>query len=517
MISTSLRLGFVLVAGFAATSFASADQDQRLADLTTVAGINGLVNGPKLTQGMDTLAKLRMAQEEVANDREVSALLSRSPLHSVVVHLRVEDNGLETTKFQHFYEGLEVVGSRTMHHVGAAGSEVMNQLAKFDVSTRPTLARDTAVSIARSFVSNRDLRGEPALRVLPSDEQDSARLVYWVAFKSQEDLAGRQVVVDAHSGAVIADLSDHHELAPVQVYATRYQGRRLPGCQTLDSDGSPTDFNLRSCAQVVVNSVPVRGLNDQAALRALSNSNKVLSYFQTAHGRNGIDGRGARILNLVHVGERFANAFWDTENSLMGYGDGDGVVMGDMTAAIDVAAHEISHGVTANTAALLSMNESGALNEANSDFFGKLVANDGDWSMGRAIFIRPRAGKDAIRDLANPARLTGVASYQNGQQQSRPYPAHVSQQARMTDGCDGSNDRCNVHYNSTIPGHAMYLMAQAIGKDAAGKLQYATLTHAMTERTGFRQYGAAVRSVCRQILDARSCQAVNGALARVGL
>jgi Zn-dependent metalloprotease len=162
------------------------------------------------------------------------------------------------------------------------------------------------------------------------------------------------------------------------------------------------------------------------------------------------------------------------------------------------------------------MGEPGALNEANSDFLGKLVSNDG-WAMGKGVFIHPTAGNDAIRDLANPARLHSVVSLANGQTATRPYPVAITQEVRPFQGCDESNDDCNVHYNSTIPSHAMYLMAQVVGKDVAGKIQYAVLTHAMGPNTGFRQYGAAVRQVCTQLYDARTCQAVAQAYASVGL
>ena len=41
--------------------------------------------------------------------------------------------------------------------------------------------------------------------------------------------------------------------------------------------------------------------------------------------------------------------------------------------AIDVAGHEMSHGVTSRTAKLVYSGESGGLNEATSDIFGTAV------------------------------------------------------------------------------------------------------------------------------------------------
>src|SRR5262249_21935766 len=151
------------------------------------------------------------------------------------------------------------------------------------------------------------------------------------------------------------------------------------------------------------------------------------------------------------------------------------------------------------------------------DFFGKMVANDGDWAIGKSVMIHPRPGQDAIRDLQTPGRLSSPVSVAGGKVVVRPYPASTAQEAPMLTSCDGSNDSGNVHYNSTIPSHAMYLAAQAAGKDVMQTLEYVALTHAMGPRTGFRQYGAAIRSVCRQLFDAQTCQTVGAAFARAGI
>ena len=70
-------------------------------------------------------------------------------------------------------------------------------------------------------------------------------------------------------------------------------------------------------------------------------------------------GRSSR----VHYGTNYVNAFWD--GTKMTYGDGDGVNYGPLVS-LDVAGHEMSHGVTENTAALTYSGESGGLNEATS-------------------------------------------------------------------------------------------------------------------------------------------------------
>ncbi len=86
------------------------------------------------------------------------------------------------------------------------------------------------------------------------------------------------------------------------------------------------------------------------------------------------------------------NAFWDDSCFCMTYGDGSGNT--HPLTSLDVAGHEMSHGVTSNTAGLNYSGESGGLNEATSDIFGTGVeffannaADKGDYLIGEEIDI----------------------------------------------------------------------------------------------------------------------------------
>jgi Zn-dependent metalloprotease len=78
-----------------------------------------------------------------------------------------------------------------------------------------------------------------------------------------------------------------------------------------------------------------------------------------------------RLDSTVHYGKRYDNAFWD--GAQMVYGDGDGRLFGRFTAALEVIAHELSHGVIQHEANLDYSDEAGALNESFADVFGALV------------------------------------------------------------------------------------------------------------------------------------------------
>ena len=95
-------------------------------------------------------------------------------------------------------------------------------------------------------------------------------------------------------------------------------------------------------------------------------------YFKTTFGRNGIanDGKGAP--SRVHYGRAYNNAFWSDSCFCMTFGDGDGVQFNPLVS-LDVAGHEMTHGVTSRSANLTYSGESGGLNEATSDIFGTMV------------------------------------------------------------------------------------------------------------------------------------------------
>ena len=107
--------------------------------------------------------------------------------------------------------------------------------------------------------------------------------------------------------------------------------------------------------------------------------------------------------SYVHYASKYNNAFWD--GSKMTYGDGDGKIFGRFTIAIDVVGHELTHGVTENTAGLQYRGQPGALNESMSDVFGSLVkqnvsrqdANKADWLIGAGLFTSKIKGKACAR------------------------------------------------------------------------------------------------------------------------
>ncbi|AXK72435.1 M4 family peptidase [Lysobacter sp. TY2-98] len=128
-------------------------------------------------------------------------------------------------------------------------------------------------------------------------------------------------------------------------------------------------------------------------------------YYKTTFGRNGIknDGKGAK--SLVHVGTNWVNASWDDSCFCMRYGDGDGSTYRPLVA-LDVAGHEMTHGVTSAVNGLAYSRDAGGLNEASSDIMGTMVEfsvanpNDpGDYLIGEEIYNSNPDNTKALRRM----------------------------------------------------------------------------------------------------------------------
>ena len=211
---------------------------------------------------------------------------------------------------------------------------------------------------------------------------------------------------------------------------------------------------------------------DPAAVSAEYNAAVTYNYYRTTFGRNSIDDSGMTIYSLVHVtsnGQGMENAYWN--GGLMAYGDG-GQVFKPLAGGLDVAAHEMTHGVNQHSANLEYVDQSGALNESMSDAFAVMV-DTLNWTIGERVMkdlVDYPSG--ALRDMADP--------HNGGSVGSAPWqPASMSEFVSTTD------DNGGVHTNSGIPNHAVYLVAISIGRSEASRIWYRALTDYLTRSSQF--------------------------------
>lgn len=202
---------------------------------------------------------------------------------------------------------------------------------------------------------------------------------------------------------------------------------------------------------------------DDAVNQAYDGLGATYDYYWSVFDRDSIDGQGLALMGCVHFGTDYDNAFWDNAGHMF-FGDGDGQLLTQTTAGIDVIGHELTHGVTQSEANLTYSGQSGALNESVSDVFGiqvkqralNLDVTESDWLIGADI-VGPEL-QPALRSMKDP----GTANPQD------------QQPADMDHYIPGGD----VHLNSGIPNKAFFVVATTLGGhawDAAGPVWYLAL------------------------------------------
>ncbi len=192
---------------------------------------------------------------------------------------------------------------------------------------------------------------------------------------------------------------------------------------------------------------------DKIAVSAHHNTGLTYSYFYNTFKRKSIDDSGCTIMSIVHLtdynGDPYDNAFWN--DPFVAYGDGN--FYRPLAAALDVVAHELTHGVIQHTVNLDYQFQSGALNESLADFFAVMVDRS-NWLIGEQI---GRSGP--IRSMENP-QLCGQPSHM------KDFVTYSIQQ-----------DNGGVHFNSGIPNNACFRIASFIGKAKTEQIFYRVLSH----------------------------------------
>lgn len=314
-------------------------------------------------------------------------------------------------------------------------------------------------------------------------------LAYKFNIYAKEPLSRKEVFVDATNGQIVWEKDLIHEADVTGTATTFYSGT-----QTITSDNTGgnnhrlretgrgngvrtfTNNNTTNYSNTDITHTSNNWNITEAGLDAHWGAEMTHDYFLNVHGRNSIDGNGFQLNSYVHHDNNYSNAFWD--GSRMTYGDGNG--NNTPFTAIDIAGHEVTHGLTTNTAGLIYQNESGALNESFSDIFGisiDMINRPGhpnaDWVLGDDLgfTIRNMANPHAAGD---PHTYMGV-NYYTGTNDNGGVHTNSGVQnfwyVLLVDGGSGTNDN-NDSYNIT-----------SIGMTKASQVAFRNLTVYLTQNS----------------------------------
>ena len=182
-------------------------------------------------------------------------------------------------------------------------------------------------------------------------------------------------------------------------------------------------------------------------------THQVYHYFYDNFGRRSYDNDDGEVEVYVHTGSPdWNNAHWTNVCDDLEFANG--------YVALDVVAHEFTHGVTRHTSNLIYSNQSGALNESYSDVFAAMV--DGNWTIGEDL------PGGALRDLRDPPALgqpdhmlAGVSGDCDPNNPLKPCALRVPTESADCSPFHKNNNDCGyVHTNSGIPNKVAYLIAE---------------------------------------------------------
>ncbi|MFI7429525.1 M4 family metallopeptidase [Micromonospora sp. NPDC049836] len=437
-------------------------------------------------------------------------------------NITTDADGTEHVRLNRYADGLPVLGGDTVVHLGRGNTwrgadQNLAAAPRRGVKARVGAAAAGRAALAVSTAATRRVDGSQL--VYDADTTGTALAYEVVVGGAYADGTPSElhVLVDAGTGAVRDSWEGVQREGTGNTFhsGTVTVGSTLSGStyQLTDaSRGGHRTYDLNGgtsgTGTLVASASNVFGdgtlANRQtAAADAAYGAQVTWDYYKNVHGRTGIRNDGVAAYSRVHYSSNYANAFWQDSCFCMTYGDG-GSGWYPLTS-LDVAGHEMSHGVTSNTAGLRYSGESGGLNEATSDIFGTLVefsANNakdpGDYLIGEKL----RSSGAPLRYLDKP-----------------------SKDGASADCWSSSVGRLDVHYSSGVANHFFYLLAvgsgsssygnsptcngstvTGIGNAKAGAIWYRALTRYMTSRTNYAGARTATLSAAADLYGSTSTE-----------
>lgn len=399
-------------------------------------------------------------------------------------------NGESHVRFTRTYDNLPVLGGDFVVHLSAADKANGFSVAQREVikaSTSPKVKSDQAAQKARGEFAGESISSAAKPTLVVDARAGKAVLAWKTTVKGVQadgQTPSKQIVVtDANTGKIRS--STETILTPIKVGTTSKQGSLAKKPTTgVAATGSGTgifvgsvslsttlsgstyslvdtthgsnrtcDLNNRTSGTCTTFSgtdnswgTGLQSNRESAGVDAHYGAAKTFDYYKTTFGRTGIFNNGTGVPSRVHYGSSYANAFWD--GTQMTYGDGQSNQA--PLVELDVAGHEMSHGVTEHTAGLDYTGDAGGLNEATSDIFGTMVE-----------FY-------ANNPSDTPDFLIGEEININGNGTPLRYMDKPSKDGGSFDCWSSSVPNSDPHYSSGVGNHLFYLLANGSGQSTYG-------------------------------------------------
>jgi Zn-dependent metalloprotease len=443
----------------------------------------------------------------------------------VVKDVTTDADGSTNVRYIRTFDGLPVIGGDLVSHRDKSGKikgvswNASHQVSVASTKPKISLVAATAVGTKKASLVQHTTEATTGQLVVyagatsgraptKATGRTTSRLAYDVLTKgvrADQTPSRLHTIVDANAGTVLASWDEVETGTGSGIYS---------GSVTIGTTGSPGSYLMSDTSGnyttdlggvgdgsgTDITSVPGTTFTDadnvwgngtigdraSAGVDAQYGAEKTSDYFKNVLGRNGIWDNGVGARSRVHYGNGYANSYWD--GTQMTYGDGIGNA--HPLDELDVVGHEMTHGLTQNTAGLLDVGEAGGLNEATSDIFGTAVewyADDPseppNYLIGELININgngkplrymDQPSKDGVSaDCWSPTVGTLDPHYSSGPLNHWFYLAAEGSGSKAINGVSYSSPTCN---NSTVT---------PIGRDQAAKIWYRTLTTYLTSGSDY--------------------------------
>ncbi|MFI8220945.1 M4 family metallopeptidase [Streptomyces sp. NPDC085932] len=474
-IATAVAAGALLTTGLTSGSSAAADAQGKPA----LAAAPVLLTAP---------ARAALIQEQQADAAATAGEIGLGAQEKLVVKDVVKDaDGTVHTRYERTYAGLPVLGGDLVVHESKSGepqgvtraTKAAIKVASLKPAVPAAKAEQQAVTLAKAAGSEQT-------------EADAApRKVIWAAdgkpvLAYETVVGGLQEDGTPNELHVVTDAATGKKLYEYQAIETGTGNTTYSGTVNLTTTKSGTSYNLTDGTRGGHKTYNLnRGTSgtgtlfsgaddvwgngnpsnlETAAADAHYGAQVTWDFYKSAFGRSGIRNDGRAAYSRVHYGNNYVNAFWSDSCFCMTYGDGAGNA--NPLTSLDVAAHEMSHGLTSATAGLNYSGESGGLNEATSDilgagaeFFANNSADVGDYLIGEEIDI-------------------------NGDGTPLRYMDKPSKDGASKDAWSSSLGGLDVHYSSGPANHFFYLLSEGSGAKTINGVAYNSPTSNGSTVTG---------------------------------
>ncbi|MDD9378996.1 M4 family metallopeptidase [Streptomyces sp. ZAF1911] len=477
----------------------SATADATASQAVSVAQVNpGAEN-----RALSASERATLLAEANSTSAQAAKALGLAGTEKLVVRDVVKDaDGTTHTTYERTYDGIPVLGGDLTVHAKDGVTKSVTKATNADIKVADTNATVTPASAEGAAVSSAKSEGSKDAKA-----SKAARKVIWAA-DGAPVLAFETVVGGLqHDGTpselhVITNAKTGAKIKQWQAIETGVGNTMYTGQVTLGTSASGSNFTLTDAGRGSHKTYDLNGgtgsgtgtlftgpddtwgnglpsNRETAGADAHYGAQLTWDYYKNVHGRNGLRNDGVAPYSRVHYGNAYVNAFWSDSCFCMTYGDGTSNT--HPLTSIDVAAHEMTHGLTSVTGNMNYSGESGGLNEATSDIMAAAVefnannTNDvGDYLVGEKIDIRGNG--TPLRYMDKPSKdgsskdawYSGIGSidvhYSSGPANHWYYLASEGSGAKVVNG---------VSYDSpTSDG----LPVTAIGRDAASKIWFRALT-----------------------------------------